>query len=759
MMYINENPFPKHNIDPNLKGKDWILSFAKTAHSEWHYSTASLFRKNLEKYREIKDYVLGQQSINKYKKLLGVEESANDSWLAVDWKVRPIGAKLRSIGISKLVSREYNILCTAIDPMAQTKVDEYFADTRTKIMMFEALKDANPDLAANPLLRKQLGEPEDMEELEITQMYGAKYNLAMESEMGIDLIFYKNGFDKERERNSECLFDYGVGGYKEWIDENQEVKLRSIQVEAMMVSPCQKPDFSDKTYCGEYIEVPLSQLADKFTSEELETIANSIKSNNKGFTPKTAFNDEWDGFKATVLDLEFLSWNEYKYQQRVNLKGNLVVRPEPYSIKTNGNTFNYKGEQLKQYISKKKEVVYKCKWIVGTDLMYDFGLATNMKRSLPNKACTELSYHLYAYNFFRMQASGMMERIIPLIDEYHLTMYKIQNFKNQWMPYIIDIDFDALENVSLGQAGQNMTKKDILDMMFQKFVLVNRKKDISGTNINYKAVDVRPTSMGQEFSLLAADLSRILSDMRDTLGLNEITDGSSPNPNLLNGVARLGAEATNNALRPILLADRHLTESLARGVIQRLTQVVGKKTISGEIPYKGQTRLKFITLSKDISLHDWAIKIEDRPTDYERELLLQQLNLKDANGMIDPEDYVMIMNTKNLKQAAALLAYRTKKRRKENEAYELKKMQMNGQVQQESAVVAEQAKQQTLQLEWQLRRDTGLALKEADKDMLLLKLGVQQEGNQLSLAGKVATTAIQKGVEMGEKDEEESIVD
>jgi hypothetical protein len=411
---------------------------------------------------------------------------------------------------------------------------------------------------------------------------------------------------------------------------------------------------------------------------------------------------------------------EKPLDERTDKKG--ITRTENHWEKSRlGDTIDYNGTLIPKYVTKNIEVVYKGKWIVGTDFMYDYGLATNMKRGLKNKAATELSYHLKAYQYKNLTAVGMMERIIPIIDEYQETIYRIQNFKNKWLPYIVDIDLESLESVALGDGGKNMTPKQLLDMVYQNFTLVSRRSNLAGNNINYKAVDVRPTGMHQEYSVLVSDLSRLLMEMRDILGFNEVTDGSSPNPNLLNYVASLGAEATNNALRPLMEADKTLGLMLARGLILRLVQVVKSKKVEGLLPALGQESMKFVSVSPDTALHDWGIMIEDKPTLEERNLLLQQITGKEQAGMIDPEDYTIIMQTQNLKQARALLAYRAKKRRKEEEAYALQKMQMNGQVQQQSAIAAEQAKQQTLQLEYELKMQLEMAKKEKDIEMVKIK--------------------------------------
>ena len=466
---------------------------------------------------------------------------------------------------------------------------------------------------------------------------------------------------------------------------------------------------------------------------------NHSRANRDYSFTQSKYNDSWDAFKADVLDFEIISYNDEVYQQRMDKRGNLIVRKEEYTKGKSGATILHEGIERPKFLTKSKEVVYRGKWIIGTDFIYDYGLATNMKRSKPNRAVTDLSYHFYSYNFKDMRAVGMMERIIPIMDEYQLSIYKIQNFKNKWIPYIIDIDLQALEDVALGDGGKKMTPKQLMNMVSENFTLVSRRSDLAGNNVNYKAVNIIPTGMGNEYNVLVGELVRLVTEMRDILGFNEVTDGSSPNPNMLNYVASLGAEATNNALRALIEADKKLGINLAKGVIQRMVQAVKQKKIEGLLPALGKETMQFITVSPDVALHDWGIMLDDKPSVEERQMLLQQLAGKEMNDLIDPSDYIMVMETQNLKQARVLLAHRVQKRRKEKEAYELQKMQMNGQVQQQSALTAEQARQETLKLEYQLKSEMEIALKTMDMEMLRMKLEGANAVADKQKEGKIET--------------------
>lgn len=725
--------FPRHDIDPAKKGREWCLQFAKAV---WDHKTTpgTIFFDYQTRYNEIKDYVMGRQSIEKYKPMLGLDMQSDESWMNIDWTVRPIAAKFRDISVAKILQRRFNIVATPIDPLAKDEADKYYADVKTKILMREQLMQIDPQLAQSPALMPAPGEPQDLEELEMKMNYGFKHNMAIEAEQGIELLLYQNEIKERRRRVVESIIDYGVGGYKEYLDGNNRVRFRDVDVSCLLTNFCYKADFSDLKYVGEVMDVDLASLADTFTPDELAEIAR--KADKQSVQKRGQYNRPTDGSLVQVLDLEFFSWDVKVYRRRQNEEGNVIYKKSVYANKDSDRKVTINGEEVKQYITKEPQMVYRVKWIVGTDFCYDYGIANDMKRDRKNRYATSLSYHIYAANFDKMRAQGLMEKLIPLIDEYMCTVYRIQNFKARWIPYIIDIDLDALENISLGKGGAALTPRAVLDMAFQNFVLPGRKKDISGQNINYKSVEVRPTGMANEFTVLAADLSRILQEMRDVTGLNEYTDGSTPPERTLSGGIALANESTNNALFPFFNAEKCLMEKLSKALIARLIKAVKNGDVEGVAPALGDGTIKFIKVSPDISLYDWGIKIEDRPTDEQIQYILEQMNIAQAKELLEPEDLFMIKNLTNLKQMEQMIGYRVKKRKQQKQQEALQLQRANAEVQIQSSQAAEKAKQETLTLEYQLKTEFMLAEKHQDKELMQMKLISAADTARVSAAAK-----------------------
>lgn len=55
--------YPNHNVDPVQKGKDWCLSYAKAAWSDYTQHGTQSFHNNRGTYAKVKDYAQGNQTL------------------------------------------------------------------------------------------------------------------------------------------------------------------------------------------------------------------------------------------------------------------------------------------------------------------------------------------------------------------------------------------------------------------------------------------------------------------------------------------------------------------------------------------------------------------------------------------------------------------------------------------------------------------------------------------------------------------------
>lgn len=756
--------YPNSLIDPRNKGYDYIKQYAQSSWQDGKsYTPATMFYYGRTRLSEIRQYGMGKQSVQKYKKILLGDEVTDKTSFNVDWNPISFLTKFREIAISKILQRDFDIEAFAVDPLAKSEEDEYFNKMKVKTMMRQAAEQAGSSLAESPVLQQQQGEPGDMEQLMMQMKYGYKHQKAMESELGISIIQQQNNIDEVRKRVCENLFDFGIGGYKEWIDQNGMVKFREIVPENLITSYCTKNDFSDMVHWGEVIFVSAADLAPYFDATQMDYICKNVAGkygNPNSYPIVNIVGRTWDRFKVAVFDMEFIDFDSTVYKKEIDSRGNLRTNKADFQNYGSAETLEiWKGQPEPKYINTTRKVLRKAKWLIGTEMMYDYGLQENMKRKQSSWWDTSLSCHLYAWNFYNMQFAGITERLITIEDNLCLTWYKLQNLKNKLIPYLIKLDINALEGVNFGKGGKKMTPADLVDFMLQEFVVLYRSTDLLSKNPNYDPARIEATGQLAAFKMLYEEFAALLQMMRDVTGLNEITDGSTPNSKNLNSTNEAAIQSTNNALYLIMNADKQLMNRLSDAIVQRIQVAIKSGKVEGYAKSLGTDTVKFFQISPDISNYELGIFVRDAPTYEERQEFIADLNLKDSQGLIDPSDKLIVMSCQNLKQAGELLAYNIEKRKEQAHAEQMKLVQQQSQSNAQVAQVTEQMKQQTIgvqlqadlvriqtEMEWQYRIES--MKKSADIQGESIQSEARTIGHEIQANAKVEATKIAAGAQV-----------
>jgi hypothetical protein len=305
----------------------------------------------------------------------------------------------------------------------------------------------------------------------------------------------------------------------------------------------------------------------------------------------------------------------------------------------------------------------------------------------------------------------------------------------------------------------------VLDLYNKTGTLVYRKADAQGRMTNYKPIEELENGLGRDIMSYWQIIQNNIQMIRDITGMNEFTDGSTPDPRALTTIAKLASEGTNNSLSSIVQGEKKLLESVSNAIILRLQDVVAVSEVKGYIRALGSNTVNFIKTSSNLALYEFGIFLEDKPTDEQRLQLMQQVQAGQANGLLDIEDSVIIQNTDNLKVAQQLLAYKIKKRREQEEEKAIRMQQMNAETQQQSALVAEQAKQQTLQVEGQVKAQIEQVKGQMQMELMKVKYEYEMQLEEMRQTGKVVTKQVEnKGkksvtkIKMGQPDDEQEIM-
>ena len=740
--------YPSHLVSNEEKGEQWILAYCKAAWYEYQGLTASSFYHARWKHSRTKEYAMGNQPINKYKPVLGVTEDTNESWLNIDWSILPIIPKFRRIAINKLVKRDYNISATAIDSMAQEEKDKYFKATQKRILLHDGLAKVDPMLPSRVGVDRLPGDPMDLDELEMQRRYTYKHQMSIEMEQAIDLVLYQNDYEEIRKKVIEDLFDDGVAVIKEDIDDNGKISIRRVNPCSVIINSCSENNFKDKRHVGEVRKMTIAEIKEaaqgQFTEEQYKQISEQVRGrkNVGSFPANTPYARQQDGDIIEVLDLEFYSVNSMMHETRVDRRGNTVFKKVP---------LDYRQRQKNKYRKTEYKVVYTCKWIIGTNFMFDFGLKTNMKREKGAMMDTELSYHLYSPDLHNMKSLGIMEQLIPIADNIQIAYYRLQQAIAEARPKGIMIEMGALEDIPLGASGNQMTPMEVIDLFNKKGVLVYRKVDIQGRPTNYRPIEELQNGLGNDVLNYYQIIQNNIQMIRDITGLNEFTDGSTPDGRALTTTAKLAVESTNNSLSSISEGEKNLLRKLCNAIVIRIQDVLENGgNIEGYRKALGSNSIEFFKSNKNISIHEYGIRIEDKPNDESRARLLAFMQANLQQGLIEMEDAILIETTDNLKVAQQVLAYKIRKRKEELESKAIRQQQQNGQVQMQSAQAAEQAKQQTLQLKAKSEMELEQLKAQLQMQMQQQKYQLEAEMKKMLAAEKAQQEGVIKGMDIAQ---------
>ncbi len=113
------------------------------------------------------------------------------------------------------------------------------------------------------------------------------------------------------------------------------------------------------------------------------------------------------------------------------------------------------------------------------------------------------------------------------------------------------------------------------------------------------------------------------------------------------------------------------------------------------------------------------------------------------SGQVNIDDVIRLQNIQNIKQAELFLAYKVKKNLEKKQKEALQAQQMNGQIQQQSAMVSEQAKQQTAQLQTELDIKLIQAKAEMEAKLIQLRGDFDLERERIAASGRVESSFVQ----------------
>jgi len=686
-------PFPDDNIDPKLKDKGWAKKFGEAMLSLWLRDKTAIPYSKIREIGELRDLANGNQDVSKYQKIL-LDESEDGSgvegYMNVSFDVFSVMPKFLRVVEGMMEQTDHQVIATAVDPKSSKEKEEEKLRTAFNMNYREIIGEIEKGLGID---NDNQFMPESVDELDLyTGMGGFKLSRETEIEEGLDYTFYISDWKEIKKKLIKDIFTFNACCAKDYTDNYaKKVKARYVDPAMFIGQFSKRNDYRDMTFGGEVTQVSVATIVkqdpkvDLLKLQELAKGYNGINGNPQlsdaqiGTDYSKGGGCAWNSFLLDVLDFEWKSINSEYWTKRATKYGSDLLYEEDWGV--------IKDSEKKKTNVYNIHVVYKGQWVIGSDIVFDFGLQHDIPR--PDGKEVALSYHFYKYD-----EKAIVQSAEPCVHQIALAHIKLQNALAQAAPAGISIEYTSLMNMKLG--GNKMKPLELLKMRKQNGDLIYKATTHKGQlNIpgGYRPVQELQGGIGTQLDEFIKIFELYINFIREVTGINQIADASTPNPEQSVGGSELAIAATNNALRPIYSAYIATKEKVAKNACMRMQLLIkhNKKALEGYVPVFGRAGVQILSVSADVVDANYYIKYEAKPTDKRKETIRAAAIAamqpdKDGTKSIELPDFLLIERTLengNLKYAEAYLNYRSRKNKEKQLQLQRENMEIDKQREQE----------------------------------------------------------------------------
>lgn len=727
-------------------GKDYGLRYAKAIESQWGSITekSSTYGRRNEIFSKNRDYANGTQDTNIYKRLLNsLDPNAGEgSLLNLDYTPVPILPKFVRIVVNKILSKNLYPNVVATDPVSSTEKDSQKNKYLNQVRFKDKLKELEKVTGGMILDENPDNLPDSLEEAEI--FVGANIKTAAEiaAQVATDLTLTWNNFSEETFRR--CVNDLvalGLAVVKRRNDPNYGIRTEYVDPKMFIHSDTEDPNMSDLIYAGHIKKVTVSELkrlsGGELSETDLKKIMKVARPRNKyerEYYQPPMGKEDYDEYMVEVLDFEFKSLEKMFYEEKENRYGNTGFFYEGFDYKEKKGVFNRTPHEMDCM------VLYEGSYVIGSDYLYNYGPSSNMPKNIHDLSSCDLSYSAVAVNIRNYMPKSLVDSCTGFADMLQITHLKIQQAIAKAKPDGLVIDIEGLENVQLGKAGE-LQPLDLHDIYEQTGVFYYRSKNPEGGFQNPPVREIGNSI--RNINELIGLYNHYLRLIRDTTGINEVVDASSPNSEALVGVQQQAIAASNNATYDITNASLILYQKVCRDLVKCLQILPPESVIyDAYVNAIGPDKVNVISSFRDLPMYNFGIRVSRDMDDKDRAFMEQNMQVALGQKEIDLEDVMAIRQLRDVDQAERLLMVRRKARMEKQQQMAMQNSQMQSQQAQQAAQASSQAKMQEMQMQAQfeaqkieLETKAKIAIAQVEHQMAMELEAVKNQTKSMDKAG------------------------
>jgi hypothetical protein len=715
--------------DAEKISSEYGLKVGRAIQDEWFKTdsgaNSNRFVSNQHTFHKLRLYARGEQPIQKYKDELSI--NGDLSYLNLDWKPVPIIPKFVDIVVNGMAERNFDIKAYSQDPYGVSKRTQYMEDV-LRDMHAKDISDFVQNEFGISIFKTNVEDlPETKEELEIHMQLTYKQAVEIAEEQAINTLLEGNSYDLTQRRTYYDLTTIGIGAVKNRFTLSEGVVVDYVDPANLVYSYTESPYFEDIYYVGEVKDITINDLKKQFpslTNDDLEKISKTSYQSNSFYNRPLNNSASPDVNTVQLLYFNYKTYmNEvYKIKETATGATKIVLRDDQ---------FDPPVEMLEEQfgkLSRSLEVLYEGVLVLGTDYLLKWEMAKNMMRPKSDYTKVLMNYSIVAPRMYKGKIESLVSRITGFADMIQLTHLKLQQVLSRMVPDGVYLDADGLAEVDLGN-GTNYNPQEALNMFFQTGSVIGRSFTQEG-DMNPGKVPIQEITSGSGGNKMAALINTYnyyLQMIRDTTGLNEARDGSTPDSRALVGIQKIAAANSNTATRHILNGGLYLTATLAECLSLRISDILEfSPTRDAFIQKIGGHNVATLEEMSGLHLYDFGIFLELTPDEEERQQLENNIQTALSAGLIELSDAIDIREIKNIKLANQVLKLRRKKKQERDQMMQQQNIQAQAQANAQAQQVAAQAEVQKNQ-----------ALKQQEIELKQIEAQLNERKMQLEVQSKM----------------------
>jgi len=723
--------FPSQVVsDAEKISYDYGLQVARAIEHEWFNNSTSSNRysQGMNDFHKLRLYARGEQSIQKYKDELSI--NGDLSYLNLDWKPVPIIPKFVDIVVNGIAERLYDVKAYSQDPSGVSKRTQYMENILKdmKLREFDSQTKAalNIDLSTTP--PEKLPDSED--ELQLHMQLDYKQAVEIAEEQAINTLLDGSKYDLIKKRFFYDLAVIGIGAVKTTFNASEGAKVEYVNPSNLVYSHTDSPYFEDIYYVGEVKEIPINELAKEFPFLEHEDLE-EISQNNGRYTGSNSryTGRALDNNKVEVLYFNYKTYMNEVYKVKETASGSMKILPKDDSFNPPTDV-DFKFSKLQRAV----ECLYDGAIILGTDKLLKWEIARNMMRPKSDYTKVKMNYNIVAPRMYEGRIESLVSRITGFADMIQLTHLKLQQVLSRMVPDGVYLDADGLAEIDLGN-GTNYNPQEALNMFFQTGSVIGRSMTQDGDQ-NAGKIPIQEISNGAgaggKMQALINNYNYYLQMIRDTTGLNEASDASTPDSKSLVGIQKMAAANSNTATRHILQSGLFLTSEVCESLSLRISDILEySPTKDAFVQAIGSHNVATLKEMSELHLYDFGIFLELMPDEEEKQLLENNIQASIAQGGIDLEDAIDLRNVRNVKLANQMLKITRKKKAEQKQQQELEMTKAQGESQAQASKAAAEAETQKAQAAHQLNMELEEAKSQFKSRQMMEESEIKKELMQM----------------------------